>query len=84
MTDDEIEPYTTSDTPFAAYLNFRGMELLSTTPDKYDRKRQAFVFIDVPERPQYEQDWDNDLGGFRSYYKALKTVQHALHPARKR
>lgn len=81
---DELEPYTVSDTPFAAYLHFRGMELLSTIPDKYDRKRQAFVFIDIPERVQYEADWDADLGGYRSYYKSLKTVQHRLYPERKR
>jgi hypothetical protein len=79
MAEVKVEPYIVSDTPFAAYLHYRGMELLSTIPDKFDRKRRAFVFVDIPERVQYEADWDKDIGGFRKYFKSLKTVQHMIY-----
>ena len=76
--DQELEPYTTSDTPFAAFLHFRGMIVLATRDDPNDHKREIFVFVDVPERSEYEQEWRDNVGGHRSYYASLKTVQHKL------
>lgn len=79
----EIEPYKTSDTPFAAYLHMMGMTPVTTRDDPNDHKREVFVFIDAPERPQYEEDWRNDKGGYRSYFTSLKTMQHMLRRRRR-
>lgn len=76
---DDLSPYTTSDTPFAAYLHMKGMVLLSTIPDKADWKRKVYVFVDEPERERYEAEFRDDHGGFWSYWISLKTVQRKLH-----
>lgn len=76
---DELAPYTTSDTPLAAYLHMRGLALLSTIQDKNDAKRKVFIFVDEPERPRYEQEFRDDSGQFWSYWVSLKTVQRKLH-----
>jgi len=76
--EDELEPYTTSDTPFAAYLHLNGMIVLTTRDDPNDYKREVFVFIDTKERPELEVAWRENIGGYRSYYASLKTVQHKL------
>lgn len=81
---DELEPYKTSDTPFAAFLHLQGMTPITTRDDPNDYKREVFIFIDVPEREQYEEDWKNDKGGYRTYYTSLKIVQHMLRRRRPR
>jgi len=78
VKDEELEPYTTSDTPFAAFLHLNGMVVLTTRDDPNDYKRQIFIFIDIAERPDLEQAWQDNTGDFRSYYASLKTVQHKL------
>lgn len=74
----ELEPYRTSDLPLAGYLHYRGMAILTTRDDPNDQKREIFVFIDTPERTQYESDWRDDKDGCRSYWRSLRTVKHTL------
>lgn len=76
---DELAPYTTSNTPLAAYMLMRGLALLSTVQDKNDSNRRVFVFVDEPERPRYEQEFLDDYGQFWTYWKSIKTVQRKLH-----
>lgn len=80
----QLEPYKTSDTPFAAFLHFKGMVAVTTRDDPNDYKREIFVFVDVPERPDYEQEWREDKTGHRSYYTSLKIVQHMLRGRKRR
>lgn len=78
-TNDEIMPYKTSDTPLAAYLNLRGIILLTTRPDPNDRKRQIYVFVDEDNIPVLEAEFHDDFGEFKSYFWSLKTVQRMLY-----
>lgn len=75
----DSDPYTTSDTPLAAYLQMRGMTCMGTMQDKNDSRRRVFIFIDEPERPKYEQQFRDDEGGFWSYWCAIKIVQRKLN-----
>lgn len=76
---EELEPYKTSDTPFAAYLHMKGMRILTTVKDPNDHKRKIYVFVDEPLRPQYEEEFISDEGGFKSYWVSLKIVQRYLY-----
>lgn len=76
---ENLEPFKTSDTPFAAYCNLRGMILLTTRPDPNDRKRQIYVFVDDPIRHTLEAEFHEDVGEFKSYFWSLKTVQRMLY-----
>lgn len=80
-----MEPYKTSDTPFAAYLHLKGMVLLDTIPDKADPNREIFVFVDDENRPQYESDYRNgtDLVSARDYYLAHKYVLRHIKKIKK-
>ena len=77
-TETELEPFKTSDTPFAAYCHLRGLILLTTRPDPNDRKRQIYVFVDDPIRPTLEAEFHDDVGEFKSYFWSLKAVQRML------
>ena len=75
-----IEPYKTSDTPFAAYLYLKGMHLLDTLPHKTDPHRREFLFVDCPERPEYERQFSTgeDFISARDYWAAIKKVKRLL------
>lgn len=40
-----LEPFTTSDTPLAAYLRYHKHQIVGLKPDPNDIKRKVYVFI---------------------------------------
>ena len=43
--DEDLAPFTTSDTPLAAYLRYHKHALVGMKPDPNDIKRKVYVFI---------------------------------------
>lgn len=75
----DVEPYKTSDTPFAAYLYMNGMQILTVVPDPNDYKRLVFVFLDEDDRPLLEDKFKADDGEFKKYYKSLRIVTRYIN-----
>jgi hypothetical protein len=81
----DLEPYKTSDTPFAAYLQFSGHKLVGSVQDPNDYKREVCVFIYSDVIPQLEQEWrfGKAVGDLKKYHRSLKTVNRFINEARK-
>lgn len=81
-----LEPYKTSDTPYAAFLHFSGHKLVGSVQDPNDYKREVCVFIYSDEIPQLEQDWrfGKAIGDLKRYHRSLKIVNRFVNEARKK
>lgn len=79
-----IEPYRTSDTPFAAYLHYCGHKLVGTKQDPNDYKREVVVFILDETIPALEQEWrfGKAMGDLKKYHRSLKIVNRFVNEAR--
>lgn len=55
------KPFKTSDLGHAAYLVYKGVNLLGCTPSE-EKGRLLFVFIDQPEREAYTEEWVTGTG----------------------
>lgn len=77
----EEAPYTTSDTPFAAFLVYHSHHIVGKQKDKHDRRRTVFIFIEEPTTKSLEDDYYNHVADVEpeAYYKALKTVYRKLN-----
>lgn len=87
-TQDErsIEPYKTSDTPFAAYLHYEGHKLVGSKQDPNDYKREVVVFIFEDDIPELETKWrfSKAIGDLKKYHRSLKIVNRYVNEARKK
>ena len=81
-----LEPYKTSDTPYAAFLHFSGHKLVGSVQDPNDYKREVCVFIYSDKIPQLEQDWrfGKAIGDLKKYHRSLKIVNRLVNEARKK
>lgn len=81
-----LEPYQTSDTPYAAYLHFSGHKLVGTKQDPNDFKREVCVFIYAEEIPKLEQEWrfGKAVGDLKKYHRSLKIVNRFVNEARRK
>jgi hypothetical protein len=81
-----LEPYKTSDTPYAAFLHFSGHKLVGSVQDPNDYKREVCVFIYSDKIPQLEQDWrfGKAVGDLKRYHRSLKIVNRFVNEARKK
>lgn len=81
-----LEPYKTSDTPFAAFLHFSGHKLVGSVQDPNDYKREVCVFIYSDKIPVLEQDWrfGKAIGDLKKYHRSLKIVNRFVNEARKK
>lgn len=77
--DEELQPFRTSDLPLAAYLYMKGLAIVTVTPDPVNDRRKIFVFLDVPERIVYEQEFLNNEGNYKDYFHAVKAVRRQLY-----
>ena len=79
-----LEPYKTSDTPYAAYLHYSGIQLVGTKQDPNDYKREVIVFIFTDTIPKLEQEWRNGeaVGDLKKYHRSLKIVNRQVNEAR--
>lgn len=80
------EPYKTSDTPFAAYLHYRGYKVVGSVQDPNDYKREVIVFMFDENIPVLEKEWraSEANGELRRYYRSLKIVNRFVGEARKK
>jgi hypothetical protein len=81
-----LEPYKTSDTPYAAFLHFSGHKLVGSVQDPNDYKREVCVFIYSEEIPLLEQQWrfGKAEGDLKKYHRSLKIVNRFVNEARKK
>lgn len=81
-----LEPYKTSDTPYAAFLHYSGHKLVGSVQDPNDYKREVCVFIYSEEIPQLEQQWrfGKAEGDLKKYHRSLKIVNRFVNEARKK
>lgn len=82
----ELEPYKTSDTPFAAYIHYSGHKLVGSRQDPNDYKREVCIFIYSDEIPKLEQEWrfGKAVGDLKKYHRSLKIVNRFVNEARKK
>lgn len=82
----ELEPYKTSDTPYAAFLHYSGHKLVGSVQDPNDFKREVCVFIYSEEIPKLEQSWrfGGVMGDLKKYHRSLKIVNRFVNDARKK
>lgn len=73
---DDLKPFTTSDTPLAAYLHFKQHRVIGMRQDPNDMKRQVYVFVELPETQKLVSDfYDSDTGhDFQQYYKSVRVM----------
>lgn len=81
-----LEPYKTSDTPFAAFLHFSGKKLVGSVQDPNDYKREVCVFIFSDDIAKLEQEWryGKAQGDLKRYHRSLKIVNRFVNEARKK
>lgn len=81
-----LEPYKTSDTPYAAFLHFSGHKLVGSVQDPNDYKREVCVFIYSDKIPALEQEWrfGKAVGDLKRYHRSLKIVNRFVNEARKK
>lgn len=82
----EMEPYKTSDTPYAAFLHYSGHKILGTRQDPNDYKREVLIFIYDPEIDELEAEWRSGQasGDLRRYQRSLKIVNRVVNENRKK
>lgn len=78
---DDLEPYTTSDTPLAAYLRYHSHEIVGKQQDKNDKRRTVFIFVEEERTKELEDDFYNNIGVVepRAYHRALKEIYRRLN-----
>jgi hypothetical protein len=79
-----LEPYKTSDTPYAAFLHYSGHKLVGSRQDPNDFKREVCIFIFTDDIPKLEQEWrfGKAVGDLKRYHRSLKIVNRFVNEAR--
>jgi len=69
----DLDPFTTSDTPLAAYLKYHKHTIVGMKPDPNDVKRKVYVFIKEDNTDLLIEDFYNGdpLVNPHLYYKVL-------------
>lgn len=82
----DLEPYKTSDTPYAAFLHYSGYKIVGTKQDPNDYKREVVIFINAPEIADLETEWRTGraVGDLRRYQRSLKIVNRVVNENRKK
>jgi hypothetical protein len=76
----DFEPIKTSDTPFAAYLHYKGHHLVTIINDPNDIKRKVFVFVREETTPEVEQLFYKEGAPAEApkYYKSIRIIYKEL------
>ncbi len=82
----ELEPYKTSDTPYAAFLHYSGHKIVGSKQDPNDYKREVIIFIAHPEIDALEAEWRTNKaeGDLKKYQRSLKIVNRVVNENRKK
>jgi hypothetical protein len=75
-----MEPYKTSDTPFAAFLHYHKHQLVSLRKDPNDVKRRVYIFIKQEITPELEKEYYTGEPQVNPgiYYRAIRTMYRQL------
>lgn len=84
--DNKLEPYSTSDTPFAAFLHLCGYRIVKSVQDPNDYKREVLLFIKDGTIDSLEELWRTGKaeGNLRDYQRSLKIVTRTVQESRKK
>ena len=80
----ELEPYMTSDTPYAAFLHYSGHKVIGSKQDPNDYKREVMVFIYSDDIPELDEEWRTGkaTGDLKKYHRSLKIVTRFVNEQR--
>lgn len=81
-----LEPYKTSDTPYAAFLHYSGHKIVGSKQDPNDYKREVLIFINGPEIEALEAEWRSGTatGDLKKYQRSLKIINRVVNENRKK
>lgn len=81
---DELVPFSTSDTPFAAYLRYHSHEVVGVQKDKNDKRRMVFIFVKEERTQALEDEYYNHVAQVEpeAFYRALKDMYRRLNGSR--
>lgn len=81
-----LEPYSTSDTPFAAFLHLCGYRIVKSVQDPNDYKREVLLFVKDESIEDLQELWQKGdaKGNLRDYQRSLKIVTRTVNEARKK
>lgn len=79
-----LEPYRTSDTPYAAFLHYSGHKIVGSKQDPNDYKREVMIFIYTDDIPELEDEWraGKATGDLKRYHRSLKIVNRFVNEQR--
>lgn len=82
----KLEPYSTSDTPFAAFLHLCGYQIVKSVQDPNDYKREVLLFVKDEYIDGLADLWKRGdaKGNLRDYQRSLKIVTRTVQEARKK
>lgn len=80
----ELEPYRTSDTPYAAFLHYSGHKIIGSKQDPNDYKREVLIFILRDDIEDLENEWRSGraTGDLKRYHRSLKIVNRFVNEQR--
>jgi hypothetical protein len=80
----DLEPYMTSDTPYAAFLHYSGHKIVGSKQDPNDYKREVMVFVFTDEIPELEEHWraGKATGDLKKFHRSLKIVTRFVNEQR--
>lgn len=76
----EVDPYQTSDTPYAGFLYYHQHKLVGIRQDPHDYKRRVYVFVEQDDTKDLEKDFyhGNPLVEPLKFYKAVRVMYGRL------
>lgn len=82
----DLMPYSTSDTPFAAFLHLCGYKVVKSVQDPNDYKREVLLFVKDEYIDGLEELWRKGeaKGNLRDYQRSLKIVTRTVNESRKK
>lgn len=81
-----LEPYSTSDTPFAGFLHLCGYKIVKSIQDPNDYKREVLLFVKDEYIDGLEELWRKGeaKGNLKDYQRSLKIVTRTVNESRKK
>lgn len=76
----QLEPFTTSDTPFAAYLHYHKHRVVGMKRDPNDAKRLVYCFVKMDDTEELSAEFysGKPLVDPGQYYKSTKEIYRVL------
>jgi hypothetical protein len=80
-----MEPYKSSDTPYAAFLHYHKHQVVTVREDPNDMRRKVFVFVEKDETKKLEKEFYEGEPTVNPliYYKSVRFVYSKLREFKK-